>query len=140
MAAKDKYHEHVKEALMKDGWTITHDPYVIKFGKDKEKYEVDFGAEKIIAAQKGTQKIAIEVKSFLSGSVLYDYHAALGQYLNYKINLDEFEADRILFIAMPQAAYKLLSKKKLAMKTVEKLTLKIFTFDIEKREIVQWIK
>ena len=49
MAAKDKYHGHVKEALMKDGWTITHDPYVIKFGKDKEKYEVDFGAEKIIA-------------------------------------------------------------------------------------------
>ena len=40
MAAKDKYHEHVKEALIKDGWTITHDPYVIKFDGEKDKYEI----------------------------------------------------------------------------------------------------
>ena len=101
---------------------------------------MDLGAEKIFSAQKGTQKIAVEVKSFLSKSVLYDYHSALGQYLGYKLNLDDFEADRVLFIAMPQPAYKILSGKKLAMKTVRAFSLKIFTFDIEKKEIVQWIE
>jgi XisH protein len=27
--AKDIYHDIVKRALQKDGWTITHDPYKI---------------------------------------------------------------------------------------------------------------
>jgi XisH protein len=31
--AKDIFHEIVKEALIKDGWTITHDPYQVKMKK-----------------------------------------------------------------------------------------------------------
>jgi len=50
MAAKDKYHEHVKETLVKDGWTITDDPYYLNLGKVK--YEIDLGAEKRIGATK----------------------------------------------------------------------------------------
>jgi hypothetical protein len=30
--AKDIYHENVKNALIKEGWTITHDPYSLKIG------------------------------------------------------------------------------------------------------------
>ena len=30
--ARDIYHDHVKEALMKDGWTITHDTYYLVVG------------------------------------------------------------------------------------------------------------
>jgi hypothetical protein len=33
MPAKDIYHDHVKEALEKDGWTITDDPYKLEYGK-----------------------------------------------------------------------------------------------------------
>ena len=61
--AKDKYHEHVKEALIKDGGTITNDPYYLNLGKVK--YEIDLGAEKLIGATKENQKILVEVKSFL---------------------------------------------------------------------------
>ena len=28
--AKDIFHDAVKYALEKDGWTITHDPYLLK--------------------------------------------------------------------------------------------------------------
>jgi len=31
MAARDKIHELVKQALIKDGWTITDDPFTIEF-------------------------------------------------------------------------------------------------------------
>jgi XisH protein len=31
--ARDIYHEHVKEALIKDGWTVTHDPYLFRHCK-----------------------------------------------------------------------------------------------------------
>jgi hypothetical protein len=48
MAAKDLYHEHVKHALISDGWTITHDPLRLEWG---EKYTlVDLGAERLLAA------------------------------------------------------------------------------------------
>jgi len=63
MAAKDKYHEHVKEALIKDGWIITDDPYELI--AEGTTYEVDLGAEKLFAAQKNKEKILVEVKSLL---------------------------------------------------------------------------
>jgi hypothetical protein len=80
VSAKDIFHEAVKRGLQKEGWVITHDPLVIKFGKDK--MSIDLGAEKILAAERGTEKIAVEIKSFLGDSELFDYHAALGQFLD----------------------------------------------------------
>jgi hypothetical protein len=65
MSAKDLYHETVKTALIKDGWTITDDhPLSLKIGNRNT--AIDLGAEKIIAAERGTEKIAVEVKSFIS--------------------------------------------------------------------------
>lgn len=64
--ARDVFHDQVKEALTKDGWEITHDPYPLTHLK--RKMEIDLGAEKIIAAEKDSVKIAVEIKSFLSHS------------------------------------------------------------------------
>jgi hypothetical protein len=44
MSAKDIFHETVKLALIKDGWTITSDPLTIR--SDSIKLEIDLGAEK----------------------------------------------------------------------------------------------
>ena len=30
MPARDKFHDTVKHALIKDGWTITHDPLYMR--------------------------------------------------------------------------------------------------------------
>jgi hypothetical protein len=35
MPAKDRIHHAVKNALIKDGWTITHDPYRLEVGEEK---------------------------------------------------------------------------------------------------------
>ena len=32
MPARDMYHTAVKNALIKDGWTITHDPLTLELG------------------------------------------------------------------------------------------------------------
>lgn len=58
MPAKDRYHDAVKAALVRDGWTITHDPLTLRWGK-KDMF-VDLGAEKLLAAEKGERKIAVE--------------------------------------------------------------------------------
>lgn len=46
MSAKDIYHEAVKNALIKDGWKITADPYPLEY-KDVELYP-DLAIEKLI--------------------------------------------------------------------------------------------
>jgi len=60
--ARDLYHEKFKRALQKEGWTITHDPYPLRVGNIG--YEIDFGAEKLLAAERPGEKIAVELKSF----------------------------------------------------------------------------
>jgi XisH protein len=97
--AKDIFHKHVREALEKDGWTITQDPYFMKdFNPD---WEIDLGAEKMIAAERGHDKIAVEVKSFITESFAYEFHRILGQFMNYTAGLEVLESDRILFVAVP---------------------------------------
>src|SRR5258708_33705788 len=62
MSRLDLYHDAVRHALEKDGWTITHDPLTLSVG-GRDIY-VDLGAEKPIAAEKEGRRIAVEIKSF----------------------------------------------------------------------------
>ncbi|GAK61236.1 FdxN element excision controlling factor protein [Candidatus Vecturithrix granuli] len=59
MPAKDIFHHEVRRALEKDGWTITHDPVFIRSGGVP--FLMDFGAEKMIAAEKNGEQIAVEI-------------------------------------------------------------------------------
>ena len=83
MPAKDIYHDTVRTALDKDGWTITHDPLRIRLARGKNLF-VDLGAERLLAAEKGTEKIAVEIKSFIGTSEVEDLKNALGQYVLYE--------------------------------------------------------
>lgn len=94
MPAKDVYHNVVKNALIKDGWRITHDPLRLKWGI-KDMY-VDLGAERIFSAEKAGQKIAVEVKSFVGAPDMNDLENALGQYLVYRSVIARTEPDRKL--------------------------------------------
>jgi len=53
MPARDIFHYAVKNALQKEGWTITHDPLFIRF--DESKLYIDLAAEKLIADEKYEQ-------------------------------------------------------------------------------------
>jgi predicted RecB family endonuclease len=76
--AKDRFHTVVRTALEKGGWQITADPYEINI--DDVDFEIDLAAEKLLAAERENQKIAVEVKSFISPSNVSDFHMALGQF------------------------------------------------------------
>jgi XisH protein len=102
MPAKDSYHEIVKNALIEEGWTVTHDPFFIRIGKRKG--FIDLAAE-IIAAERGQQKIAVEIKSFTGLSDLDQFEDALGQFNVYDFTLKRKEPDRQLWIALPLGFY-----------------------------------
>ena len=54
MSARDLFHEAVKKALQKEQWVITDDPLKFKFGDVN--FQVDLGAEKIVAAERLGEK------------------------------------------------------------------------------------
>ncbi len=136
--AKDKIHNVVKQALINDGWLITHDPYIIET-KDVD-YEVDLGAEKILAAEKLGQKIAVEVKSFLATSFVYEFHRILGQMLNYSLGMEDFEPDRQLYLAVPQKIYDENFHLSFIQKAIKRFKIKLLIFDDENQHIIKWKK
>jgi XisH protein len=136
MAARDVYHDDVRSALVKDGWTITDDPLRLRWGgKD---YYIDLGAERLIAAEKQGRRIAVEIKSFLGNSVVDDMEKALGQYLIYRSILRRREPDRELFLAVPKKITKLF-KQELGQLLIEDYEIRAVIFNSMKREIIQWV-
>lgn len=65
MPAKDIYHDAVKQALIKEGWTIFADPYRIAY-EDADLY-ADRAASRPLAAERQDVKIVVEIKSFFVG-------------------------------------------------------------------------
>lgn len=137
MPAKDIFHEAVKQALQKEHWIITDDPLVVKFGKDK--VLIDLGAERILAAEKAGKKIAVEIKSFLNESELFDYHAALGQFLNYRLVLQRTQPERTLYLAVPIETYRSFFGRDLAQASVQEYQVKMIVYDSINEVILQWI-
>ena len=123
--------------LEKEGWHITDDPYTIPVMR-RHVY-IDLAAEKIISAEKDAQKIAIEIKSFLSLSQISDLYNALGQFQIYKVALRNKEPDRVLYLAIPDNVYDWLMSDPFTIEVIEEYQLRIIVFKSEEQIITQWI-
>jgi hypothetical protein len=137
MPAKDIYHDSVKNALIKEGWTITHDPYILTFGQ--KNVFVDLGAERVLAAEKDGDKIAVEIKSFQGASDIHDLEMAIGQYVFYRSLLRRFESERQLFLAVPESVFASTLDEPIARPVIEDLTVALMVFDPQQEVIVKWI-
>ena len=98
MSRRDQFHDACKNALIKAGWIITHDPFPLRRGV--QNLSVDLGAELPLAAERDGRKIAVEVKSLLGGVEMPEFERALGQYILYRSLLKRAEPERVLYLAM----------------------------------------
>ncbi|MEG4242151.1 XisH family protein [Microcoleus sp. MON2_D6] len=136
--AKDLFHNRVKIALQKDGWKITHDPYQLRYGV-ADVY-IDLAAEEAIAAEKEGRKIAVEVKSFVGGSTISEFHTALGQFLNYRVALEvSSEPERILYLAVPTDTYQSFLRFEPAKTVIERYEIRLIIYNPTREAIDQWI-
>ena len=136
--AKDFYHNNVKEALEKDGWRITHDPYHVSV--EEVGYEIDFVAEPLLAAEKDENKIAIEVKSFIGPSTINEFHRAVGQFNDYSVALEIQDPERVLFLAIPNDIWVRFFQKQVIQKSLERIKAKILVYNPNSNSVVEWIK
>ena len=138
MAARDKYHDAVRVALEKDGWTITDDPLILE--TDLTNMYVDLAAERIISATKDTEIIAVEIKSFLSLSPLSDFHVAVGQCLNYRVMLGIQSMPHRLCLAVPKDVYTSFFESPFVQTAIQAYALPVIVFDPETESIFKWTK
>jgi hypothetical protein len=136
--AKDVFHQQVKNALIKDGWNITHDPLTIRIS-EAVKLQIDLAAETTIAAERDSEKIAVEIKSFVGDSDISAFHTALGQYLNYCQALEEQEPDRLVYLAIPLETYQDFFQLPFIQRSLRRYQVKLVIYDPKLEEIKQWI-
>lgn len=138
---KDTFHAQVKTALIKEGWTITQDPLKIEIGGVK--LEIDLAAERnlggLIAAERDDEKIAVEVKSFITTSPTNEFHTALGQFINYRTALMELEPERTLYLAVPLAIYMDFFQLPFPQRIAQENHLRLLVYDPIHQEVVQWL-
>lgn len=134
--AKDIIHDSVKQAIEKAGWTVTNDQYTVQFAEFT--VYADLAAERVLAAQRGTEKIAIEIKSFIKRSAVQDVRDALGQYMMYQAYLGKIEPDRKLYMAISSRTYRDVFGLKAVQFLVEKFSIATIVVDIEREEIIEW--
>jgi hypothetical protein len=135
--AKDRFHQIVKTALIRDGWTVTHDPLQIKVGGVD--MEIDLGAERLLAAERGDEEIAVEIKSFLtSASAISEFHTALGQFINYRAALRREDPNRVLYLAVPNLTYNSFFQLDFPASMLQENVVKLIIYDVELEQIVLW--
>lgn len=137
MPAKDLYHNTVKTALIKDGWTITDDPLSLEVG-GRDLF-VDLGAEKLLVADRGSQKIAVEVKSFISSSPVKDLENALGQYILYEDIIAQEYPERVLYLAIREEVHLTFFSEPIVQIPLKSRRIKLLVFDETQEVIAQWI-
>jgi hypothetical protein len=137
MPKLDIIHNSVKNALIKDGWLVTDDPYIIRYRRTT--LYADLGAERPIAAERDGQKLVVEVKSFIGASKIQDLKEALGQYDIYRYLLEETAPDRKLYIAISKVAYNTFFIQDVTQLILNRHQLPIIVVDLETEEIMQWI-
>jgi hypothetical protein len=94
---------------------------------------------RLINAEKGTQKIVVEVKSFVGRSDVRDLEQALGQYILYRQVLNEMRIDRNLYLAISKPAFKSVFTIELGQVLLKNQIAKLIVFDEKSEAILQWI-
>lgn len=102
---------------------------------------VDLGAERLVTAERGTERIAVEIKSFVNRSRTQDIERAVGQFVVYQdaLALSPENSDRILYLALRESSYLTLFETSLGKMLLNNRRLKLVVFDLEMETITRWI-
>ena len=146
MPPRDSIHNLVKQAIIKDGWKITDDPYVISYG-DRFLF-IDLAATlsstanpqgSFIGATKENQRIAIEIKDFRGQSVIADLEQAIGQYTLYQLLLTRIEPERELYLAITDTMYSNIFNEPIGELVITEMPLQLIIINLKTVEVIQWI-
>ena len=137
MPAHDSIHEAVKNALTKEGWTITNDPFILVYETDK--FYADLRAERPATTESPQRIIVVEIKSLLGPSLMHELEVALGQYQVYHSILQATAPDHRLFLAIQEESYEKLLARPTFQLIKRAFQLALVIVNTEREEVKEWI-
>lgn len=135
--AKDIIHDAVRNALVKDGWTVTDEPFRIVYEEFELFADLAVGRAPVIAEKYG-RKIVVGVKTFGGRSFVKDFQHALGQYIMYRDLMELTCPGYELCLGISEFVHEEFFSQKAAMTIVRRHKLRFVIVDIGKEEIVKW--
>ena len=102
--------------------------------------QIDLGAERLIAAEKGNKKIAVEIKTFGQKSFINALYEAVGKYIIYRKALQLKQSDRVLYLAMPEGVYEVYGEEPVIKGVIEDEKINIVLYQPESKTIKSWIE
>ena len=137
MPRKDTIHDAVKNALVKEGWTVTNDPFRIHYN-DMDLY-ADLRIEKDESENLPRRALVIEIKSFMEGSAAHSLGEALGQYELYRTLMRHVAPGDRLYLAVSNTVYIEQFVRASFQLIVQEHQVAIVVVNVEQEEVVRWI-
>jgi hypothetical protein len=75
---------------------------------------------------------------FLGLSLISEFHTALGQFMNYRVAIEEQHPERTLYLAVPLDTYKGFFTLSFTQTVVQRYQLKLIVYNVEEEVIVRW--
>jgi len=135
--ARDLIHFAIRRALEKDGWLVTDDPLTIV--SERTRFYIDIGARKFLTAEKNQEKIAVEIKTLESRSILEPFYCALGKFCVYRKAIKDGGHDRKLYLGISETSHNRLTKIQIFAKIIEEFKVNLIIVDLETEKIITWI-
>lgn len=132
MPAKDRYHDRLKNALIKDQWRITDEQVKLKMGE--RRLWIDLEAEH----QTERTLILVEVKEMVSPSQVDDLANSVGQYLMYRVALENKNIQIPLYMAVSTTTLRGILSEEIGQLMIERFQISLIIFDPDSEVITEW--
>lgn len=138
MPAIDRCEPEIVQALEKDGWLVTHQPFAIRINKTRGGYI--FADIRLHKPQTGQSAIVVEVKCFESKRTFLDeFYHAVGQYIVYRNALILNDISSPVYLAIPFSIFQSIFQQALIKSVLSDIQINLVVINLEKEEIIQWI-
>jgi hypothetical protein len=135
MPRRDLYHNTVRNALIKDGWTITRDPFML--GDPKLRVYADLCVTKTTDTD-AQITLTIEVKVFGTASHATELEKAVGQYVLYRSILKHANSPIQTYLAIPTQIHRTFFQHRIVQNLIKDEQIRLLIFNPDTETIEQW--
>jgi hypothetical protein len=136
MPRLDNCHQHVSNALAKDGWIIARKS-VFLTDRYKNDAFIDIDATRPTNGTQ-SQQIYVEVKCFDFPKDTAEFHRAIGQYIVYRGIMRRAGLPATLFLAVPSRSFDKYFNP-FMLEIVAQNGVNLLVVDMETEDVLQWI-
>ncbi len=79
------------------------------------------------------------MKSFISNSPTHELNAAIGQFIAYRLALEELEPDRKVYLAVPIATYSDFMQRPFPRRIIEVNHVPLLVYDPIQEDMLKWL-